>query len=749
VSFLSVILAEIANTPPWMIAARVSIAIVLLLGLLGYRRIYRETRRAARRNAELIDNLSEGVYRCTVEGLPVTANRALVRLLGFDSEPELLSTRFDSASGWYVEAARRTEFKNLLWRDGVVENFVSEIYRLKTGERIWISESARLVRDDDTGRVRWYEGSVREITDSVRRRELEDRFRKLTSLLPGGLFQLVRDPDGRFSLPYVSGGFCRTIGVPEADHIDNPRAYFSRIDERDRKLCLRSLNHSGQTLEAWSCEFRIVRHSGKRRWLHIIAQPETHGDGSTTWHGYLSDITERKQQELRIAELAYFDPLTKLPNRRVMIERMTQTLAECRRHGRHSALLYIDLDRFKGLNDTHGHEAGDQLLMKVAGRLRNTVRAEDTVARIGGDEFVVILKSMSESQAAARQSALAAAEKLLAEIRRPMQIGGLRYTTSASIGAVTFDGSERKIDDVLKRADLAMYEVKTGRRDGVAVCGTAAASGGGPVELAAELKRAIAERELQLYVQPQVDRKGNIVGGEGLLRWPSPERGLLLPDQFVPLAQNCGLSADLDLLAVDLAVSMLAGWAGRRSMSGLRLSVNVRTATLHDPERAAQIASLLAERGVPADKLTLEITEQAGYSDKTGLQESMGMLRALGVRFSLDDFGSGYGSITYLKQMQFDEVKIDGKVVTDIDGGDDDRALVRTILAMAATLGLTTVAEHVESERQEQFLRAYGCDVFQGYLYAGAMAAPKFVEFAELRAGGDLEAEPAPRRAAG
>lgn len=734
-SILSEFINDIGQSPQWLIATRISVALLLAMGLIAYRRTYKNARHAAMQNAELIDNLFEGVYRCKPGGEPISANRALIRLLGFQSEAEALAHPWDPEAGWYVDPQRRIEFRKRLWSDGQLENFVSEISRAGTGERIWISESARLVRNAKNGKVEGYEGSVYEITDSVRRRELENRFRKLTDLLPGGLFQLVLHSDGRISLPYISGGFCRTIGIAETDQIADPAGHFTNIDEEDRKSCLKSLLHSSRTLGEWQCEVRVNLESGPQRWLHIIAQPEAGDDGSTTWHGYLSDITERKQQELQIAELAYYDPLTKLPNRRVMIERMAETIAECRRLGRHSALLYIDLDRFKSLNDTHGHEAGDQLLVEVAARLSRSVRAEDTVARIGGDEFVVLLKSMCSDGETARQSAVAVAEKLLAELRRPFVIGHMRYSTSASIGAVTFDGDHENIDDVLRRADLAMYEVKTGYRNGIAIGRPGGIAGIRHIDPAPDLSGAISRREFQLFLQPQVDRKGTLVGAEGLLRWAHPKAGLLLPDQFLPLADQCGLTGELDLVAIDMAADRLCEWSRLDMARNLRIAVNVRTTTLESPDLAGRIGAIIGSRGIDAHKLTLEITEQARQSDQERLKETMTRLRARGVRFALDDFGSGYGSITYLKQMPFDEVKIDGKVVTEINGADGDRALVKTILAMAGTLGITAVAEHVENERQEHFLRAYGCDVFQGYLYSGALSGPNFIEYAGTHGG--------------
>ncbi|MEX0344698.1 MAG: putative bifunctional diguanylate cyclase/phosphodiesterase [Rhizobiaceae bacterium] len=728
------VLIEFAIAHPWIVAGRIAIALVLVYGVVSYRRLYKESRQAALDSAALIENLTEGVYRSSPDGRQLSANRALVRLNGYETEAEQLAAVRDIAKEWYVDPDRREDFKARMEQDGYVEDFVSEIYRHKTRERIWISESARVVKDAKTGKIKHYEGSVREITDSIRRLEIEERFRKLTDMVPGGLFQLVRNPNGTFTAPYVSSGFCRTVGIAETESVSDPTSYFHTVHPDDRQRYLLSLRESGLNLTVWNVEYRVIDTDGVERWLDVVAQPERTGR-TVTWYGYIYDITERKRQELEIEEMAYVDPLTGLPNRRVLMDRLSQTMTDCKRRNLFGAAIFIDLDHFKDLNDTHGHEVGDMFLVQVAERLQQTVRGGDTVARIGGDEFVVLLQSVGQEDWIARDNTMAVADKIMSAMREPYQLKKLGYKSTASLGAVIYDGTQDSPDAILTQADQAMYEAKSGGRDSI---GTAFAIKTGETEangeeelLASDLARALRRRELELKYQPQVDRNGNLVGAEGFIRWPHPEHGTIRADRLLPLAKKAGLSTDLDILAMNIAVETLALWSRTPGLETVRLAVNAGTSFLLDEGAIEQISSLIDEHRVRPGMLTIEITEQVHRSARENIETRMTALKEAGIRFSLDDFGSGYSSITYLKQLAFDEVKIEGAFVSGIDGDEDNEALVKTILAMAGTLGITAVAEHVESERQEAFLRAYGCDVFQGRYYGGAMSFDEFTTFAD------------------
>jgi diguanylate cyclase (GGDEF)-like protein len=658
-----------------------------------------------------------------------------VKLNGYSSEEELLAGVKDIGKEWYVEPTRRDEFRAILRRDGRVEDFVSEIFRHKSRERIWITESARVVRHGKTGKALYYEGSVREITETVKRLKIEERFQKLTSQLPGALFQFVRHVDGRHSVQYLSPGFWRILGLPGTTTIETPRPFEDCIHPHDRAEYYASLRQSAATLQPWTHEFRIRAHDGAEKWLRVMAHAEAE-NGDITWHGYLADVSMRKKHEMEIEELAYFDALTKLPNRRMFLKRMAQAIAGSDRRGDHGALLFIDLDNFKTLNDTQGHDIGDAFLVQVAERLGSCVDARDMVARIGGDEFVILLDGNGCERGRATQRAIGAANRVLSELRNPFEIGTLRHVASASVGIVVFDGREKLSDEILKCADIAMYQAKAAGRNGVALFDPVTMDRESErYKLLADLRAALASNQLELYFQPQVDEHGAITGAEALIRWRHPSLGMVFPDQFMPLAEQFGLNNELGEFVLSHGIATLAAWQRENGTADLGLALNVSVQSFACEDFVPSLKRLIEEHQVDATRLTLEMTEHVMAKSQTEIARRMAELKQLGVRLSLDDFGTGYSSLAYLKQLPFDEVKIDGGFVADIENGESDRALVKTILVMARTLGLTAVAEHVENIRQQTFLRVFGCDYFQGYLYGKAMPVERFLELVAKRRG--------------
>jgi diguanylate cyclase (GGDEF)-like protein len=373
----------------------------------------------------------------------------------------------DIGKEWYVEPKRRDEFRAILKRDGYVHDFVSEIYRHKTRERIWITESARIVYDKSTGEPLFYEGSVREITETRRKLQAEELLRKLSSQVPGGLFQFIRLNGGCYATPYVSSGFRSLLGLDPDQDIEHPERFIDMIDAEDTALVKESLRVSGINMEAWHVEFRATAKDGKTKWLRIVAKPESIENG-IIWHGYINDISLHKRHEMEIENLAFYDPLTGLPNRRMFMDRMAKAIACCNEQRNCSALIFIDLDNFKTLNDTRGHDVGDEYLTQVAKRLCNCVSVKDTVARIGGDEFVVILEGIGGDGASGSRAAIMAANRVLAALRDEFQVGEFSHNSSASVGVVVFDGREARPEEVLKHADIAMYRAKAAGRNGMA-----------------------------------------------------------------------------------------------------------------------------------------------------------------------------------------------------------------------------------------------------------------------------------------
>lgn len=728
-------LVEMGTSKDWLVTANFILSVLLALWMFRYRRLYFASREEQNNSKDLIENLSEGIYRSSPEGRQLSANRALVRLNGYDNEAEMLASVGDIGEEWYVQPTRRDEFRKALLKRGIVSDFVSEIYRHKTRERIWVTESARLVYHRKTGRPLYYEGSVREITETVQRLRLEEQFRKLTKHLPVGLFQFARHPDGRHEVLYLSEGASRISGIPVEEQIARPELFSELIAPEHRDLYAETVARSAERLEPWDIEFRLRSRDGAERWAHINALPEAAGD-RIVWHGYISDISVRKRQEMEIEALAYFDPLTRLPNRRRFLNRMGQVISTCERRGETGALLFIDLDNFKTLNDTQGHDIGDEFLVQVADRLRRCINSGDMVARIGGDEFVVLLEQTGPAAAGAARSAIMMANQILSSLREEFELGELRHMASASVGVVVFDGREKRADEILKRADIAMYQAKASGRDGVALFDPVSLDKESErYRLLADLRTAFVRGELDLYLQPQIDDAGRIAGAEALVRWNHPRLGMILPDQFIALAEQFGLAAELARFVFDKGMAILARWQAAPRTSNLRLALNVSVQCFASDDFIPLVSGLISRHGIDATKLTFELTEHVMAKDQERIATRMHEVKRLGVRLSLDDFGTGYSSLAYLKQLPFDEVKIDGGFVADIETAESDRALVKTILAMARTLGLTAVAEHVENVRQEAFLRAFGCDYFQGFLYGRAMPADKFLAlFEENRA---------------
>lgn len=719
---------EIVSDRQWLVAANCVLAVLLCLSMLRYRRLRQSAAADRDNNRELIEHLSEGIYRSSLDGRQLSANLALVHLNGYSSEAEMLAGITDIGKEWYVDPGRRDEFRRLLHRDGKVVDFISEIYRHKSRERIWITESARIVTDKRTGKPLYYEGSVREITETVKRLRLEEHYQKLISQIPGGLFQYKREMSGEFRITYLSEGFRRLTGIPADEPLGSPEAFTRLIVEEDREGYDASLRHCYRNHTGWDHEFRIRTTDGVEKWVRATAEPETVADG-VIWHGYTSDISIRKQQELEIRQLAYFDPLTKLPNRRMLLDRLAQNLQNCLASERRGALLFIDLDNFKTLNDTQGHDVGDAYLVQVAHRLKCCVRAGDLVARIGGDEFVVVIADAGSDEASASARAITIASQILAELGGVFEIGRIQHQASASVGVVVYDGNEPRVDEVLKRADIAMYKAKGAGRNAVAIFDPAAMKREAErYAMISELRTAIAQDHFQLHFQPQVDRTGNICGAEALVRWYHPEKGIITPDRFIPVAEQSGLINELGKLVMAKGLATLAEWQADASTAHIRLSINISVKSFDNADFLPHIRRLIELHQIDPRRLTLEFTEHVMADNHSDTAHRMQDLKRLGVSFSLDDFGTGFSSLAYLRQLPFDEVKIDGSFVADIETKESDRALVRTILAMADTLGLVAVAEHVENERQEAFLRSFGCDLYQGFLYSPALPATAFLE---------------------
>jgi diguanylate cyclase (GGDEF)-like protein/PAS domain S-box-containing protein len=478
-------------------------------------------------------------------------------------------------------------------------------------------------------------------------------------------------------------------------------------------------------------------------WVGLTCIPAEAGQGDRgDCIAVIDDISERKQAEGEIQRLAFTDSLTELPNRRLLNDRMRQALAACSRTNDHGALILIDLDHFKTLNDTQGHAVGDLLLRQVATRLVTCVRDGDTVARLGGDEFVIMLKDLDTKLDDAATQAQVVGEKVINVLSRPYELAGHVYHSTPSLGITLFDGQKNSIDDLLKQADLAMYQAKAGGRSTMRFFSSEMQTVMlHRIALEADIRKGLVRREFALYFQPQVDVDSHVVGAEALLRWNHPLDGVVTPSGFIGLAEDTGLIRPLGLWVLEEGCHQLERWANDSARSHLTLAINVSAHQFNDARFVDQLLDVLARTGANPNRLKLELTESMLVSNVDEVAAKMFALKARGVGFSLDDFGTGYSSLSYLKRLPLDQLKIDQGFVRDILVDPNDAAIAKMVLALAKSMGLAVIAEGVETQAQREYLYRIGCRAYQGYLYGHPMTIADF----ELSTASNLAAVEAPQ----
>ncbi len=481
---------------------------------------------------------------------------------------------------------------------------------------------------------------------------------------------------------------------------------------------------------SWQGEIWNRRKNGEYfpEWLNITAVRDESGQ-VTHYVGTLIDITERKEAERQIEHLAFYDLLTGLPNRRLFVDRLQQAMAGSTRSRSMGALLFIDLDNFKIINDTCGHDVGDQLLIEVARRLVSCVRDGDTVSRLGGDEFVAMLEDLSEIPAEAAAQAKIAAGKVLEVLNQPYSIAGQVHHSTPSIGATLFVGNRDSVDELLKQADIAMYQAKAAGRNTLRFFDPdMQAAIATRVSMEADLRQGLIRQQFVLHYQPLVDGQSGIIGAEALLRWQHPQRGIISPAQFIPLAEETGLIVPIGQWVLAEACTRLAEWSRNPATRELHLAVNVSARQFRQANFVDSVRQALQSTGAAPARLKLELTESLVLDDVEDTIEKMRALRNLGVGFSMDDFGTGYSSLSYLTRLPFDQIKIDQSFVRNLPDSPTDAVVVQSIITLASSLHLIVIAEGVETEAQRQFLERYGCPVYQGYLFSKPVALAAFEE---------------------
>ncbi len=590
-----------------------------------------------------------------------------------------------------------------------------------TGDIQGYFEIIKTPAHDPQGRLIGVLGIARDITAT---RQAQEELQVAAVAFESQQPTVVTDAQG--VILKVNRAFSESTGYPAEECVgQTPRMLASgRHNEVFYAAMWATIHDTG----GWQGEVWDKRKNGEiyPKWMTISAVKNAHHE-VTHYIGIHHDITERKKAEEQINTLAFYDQLTGLPNRTLLMDRARQATALSAREGSHCALLFIDLDHFKTLNDTHGHGAGDALLQQVATRLCQGVRAQDTVARLGGDEFVVMLLGLGPGQAEAATHAEAIATQLLVDLTHPYALGDITHRCTASIGVSLFLGQHTALADVMRQADLAMYRAKAAGRNAVrffdpdmeaAVLRRAA--------LEADLRLAVEQQQFVLHYQPQVDAHRRVSGAEALVRWLHPRQGMVSPAEFIPLAEETGLILPLGLWVLETACAQLTQWARMAPWSHLCVSVNVSAHQFQQRDFVSQVLDVLARTGAPPQRLKLELTESMLVANVDDIIQKMRKLKAHGVGFSLDDFGTGFSSLTYLKRLPLDQLKIDQSFVRDVLHDANDAAIARTIVALAHSLGLDVVAEGVETPAQRDFLHSVGCGLFQGYLFARPQPVAQF-----------------------
>jgi len=665
----------------------------------------------------ILDNAPYMAWLKDTGGRYKKANKAYVNYVRLKDVDQLIGkTDFDI---WPVEIAeqkRAVDAEVMLLRQ---QRLIEESF-FEGDQPRWLEIFKTSVIDDD-GNVLGTTGFARDITE---RKQIEAELRVAATAFESQEGMMITDANGIFLR--VNHAFTAITGYTSEEVIGkNPRILSSgRHDTNFYKAMWNSINRKG----GWEGEVWNRRKNGEVFPEHLIITAVKSQDGTVlNYVATLTDITMSRDAADEIKHLAFYDLLTRLPNRRLLVDRLQQAKSSSDRSGKHGALLLIDLDNFKDLNETLGHDFGDLLLQQVAQRLESCVRQGDTVARLGGDEFVVMLEGLSDDSIDAAKFTEGVGEKIVAILNQAYQLASREYRNTPSIGAALFKGHEQGTDDLFKQADIAMYQAKKAGRNTLRFFDQQMQDTiDARASLEAELGKAIENKQLQLYYQIQVDDSGRPFGAEALIRWLHPERGMVSPAQFIPLAEETGLILPIGHWVIDTACAQLKIWEANALARNLILSVNVSAKQFRQTDFVDQVKNVVQHYTINPNLLKLEITESMLLDNVDTMIVTMNALKAIGIRFSMDDFGTGYSSLQYLKRLPLNQLKIDQSFVRDLAIDKSDEAIVSTIISMAHSLRLNVIAEGVETEEQRQLLLSSGCCHYQGYLFAKPLPIRQF-----------------------
>ena len=692
------------------------------------KRVEMQLRESEERYRATFEQAAVGIVHISFEGRLLRCNSRFAEIIGYPAE-EVPGLTIQQITAPGDAAATADAIEQLADRK-LAPVTLEKRYIRKDGSQTWVRATASVQRDSQ-GRALHL---ITFVADINARKAAEERLSEALETLRASenryrtVFQTSLDPvcithlsDGRFL--DVNRAFLETMGYAR-DEVIGHSTLELRIwaDGHERENIVRALreNSSFRDIQA-----RFRKKSGEIFWVMLSASVIEIQDVPCLL-GVFRDLSDAKAAEDEIRQLAFYDQLTRLPNRRLLLERVKTAQGRGPAPSHERAMLLLDLDEFKKLNDTRGHQIGDLLLREVARRLTSCTRGTDTVARCGADEFAVLLENLGNIPEPAATHAQFVAGKIVAALSRPYALAGREYHCHCNIGITVFGNEQGTPDQVLQQADLALDQAKTEGRNAVRFFAPDlrhAADARATIEQ--DLHRAISRKHFVLYYQPQVDSTG-LIGVEALIRWNHPERGLLAPGEFIHLAEETELILPLGEWVLEAACTQIAAWAQRKESAHIALAVNISARQFRRPEFVDQVLTVLHRTGANPRNLKLEITESMLLEDVEGVIAKMSVLKSHGLRFSLDDFGTGYSSLSYLKRLPLDQLKIDRAFVQDILGDITSGAIAQTIIALSRAMGLSVIAEGVETEQQRDFLVHLGCEAFQGYLIGYPLPIEEF-----------------------
>ncbi len=669
------------------------------------RKAEEELNEQAMRTRLILQTTQDGFWMVDLKGNLLDVNDTYCRMSGYSKE-ELLDMHVSEVEANETPEETKAHINTIL--ETGFDCFETR-HRCKDGSLLELEVSTSLAGLGDN---RVFFVFIRAIHD---RKQAEANLRIAAAAFDSQESLMITDANG--VILRVNQAFTETTGYTAEETVGQTPSMLKsdRHDADFYDAMWESIHRNG----AWQGEIWDRRKNGEvyPKWLSISAVKGD--DGSITHYvGSHIDITERKAAEEEIENLAFFDPLTNLPNRRLLLDRLKQALVSAARNDREGALLFLDLDSFKTLNDSLGHDMGDILLQQVAQRLLSCVREHDTVARLGGDEFVILLEELSSHTIDAASQIETVSEKIIATLNQPYQLGPQEWHSTPSIGITLFNNGHQKADELFKQADIAMYQAKKAGCNTLRFFDTKMQEAVNVrADIEGDLRNAIEQQQFQLYYQIQVDNADHPLGAEALIRWIDPERGFVSPAQFIPLAEETGLILHIGQWVLDTACAQIKAWQQDPLTSELVLAVNVSAKQFHQVDFVERVRETVLRHDINPMLLKLELTESMLQDDIEETIASMNALNEIGIQFSLDDFGTGYSSLQYLKRLPLDQLKIDQSFVRDIATDSSDKAIVGTIIAMAHAMDIDVIAEGVETDEQLQSLKKSCCTHYQGYLF--------------------------------